>query len=59
MTTVEKMRQEARHNERISVLDRDQARLERQMAEIERKRQAIVQKIKVELRHLQSLQRMH
>lgn len=58
MTTYEKLRQEARINERISYLDRDQAKVERQIAELEKRRQALLLKINHEVKQLQQLRKV-
>lgn len=57
MNMMERMRLEARHNDRISILDREQARLERQIAALEGRRQSVINNINAELRQLRVLQR--
>jgi hypothetical protein len=51
------LNQEARECEIISALERDQARIDRLIAEEERRRNQITERLNVEIRRLQGMQR--
>jgi 16S rRNA C967 or C1407 C5-methylase (RsmB/RsmF family) len=52
------LRQEARECEIISALERDQARIDRLIAEEERRRNQIVERLNMEIKRLHGMQRV-
>jgi len=57
MDTVTRLKEEARECERIALLEREQARINRQLAQEEERRREIARRLDVEIKKLESLRR--
>jgi hypothetical protein len=53
-----KMREEAKECERIAILEREQAKVDRMIADEERRRQDIAKRLQLEIRRLDSMRRV-
>jgi hypothetical protein len=55
--TATRLRQEARECERIALLEREQARINRELAKEEDRRREIAKRLEVEIKRLEALRR--